>query len=1052
MKIKFIVLNVVGLVLTNLLFAGSLPPIATGFKENLGQLKDQHGQINREVKFSLQLKNLSVQLRDKGLSYELFENNIVHRIDLNFQQTNPNVKLTSLGKMEGEFRYNSKENPAMSYKVNAFEKVIYKELYKGIDLECYTEKLENGIEVFKYNFIVHPGANPQQILFEAQAEAPVVIDSKGQLKFSIGNETISERIPLSYLLSNSNKRLKNVTVKYLEKGKGLFGFNIPKYDASKTLVIDPVVWSTYWGGSGSEQNFDLVTDIDSNVYICGSTTSTFGIATAGAHLSSYTNSQDGCIVKFNKQGRLVWGTYFGGTGNDLITAMQINNKQELVLVGYTNSSGGIASTGSFQTSISSINTNDVFLTTFDSSGTYKWGTYFGGTAIESASSVAVDPITNQISIVGVTSSTDFSFTFNGHKTTYAGGNDFFLARFTSTGSPIWATYYGGAGNDLLAKITTDSSGNIYFGGYTYSADGIATINGTKKTNILNTPDGVYAIFSSTGVLKYATFFGSSLKTDLVQGIATDSKGNVFIAGETQSTDSIATVGAYRTSLYGTSFQDGMLLCYDTSGNLNWATYIGGDQNDFSRTITTSPDGYVFVGGFSVSKIGFSSPDALKSTFTDVYDGTYSVFSSNGTHQTSSYFGGNNGDIIYGIKAYSRYQIAISGISQSDSFLTTSGAQVEFKPGNGFDLFIARVNLPEPIIIDSSIKNNLIGSNQFLCGSQLPNALLGQLPSGGNGLYSYLWLQSTSSAGGPFSPASGLNTSQNYSPGLPTTSTWYKRVVFSGTQNSESNVVQISNGGSLKTGFTVNASIQCARDNFFTFSDTTTVPDITTRRWDFGDGNVGSNTIENYSYTFGTINYFNVKLYLESAGGCKDSMTKTVYLIPNPQPNTIIGDTSVKRLDRETYTVTANTGYQYNWWLKRGLGTINKMGNNVEVAWTKSWGTDSLYCQEQTGGGCYGDTLMLIVNISPANGEDELAKGEISLFPNPVEDAFELRLSNRKEFSYQIFNVFGAEISSGNVTDENSKINVQEWSKGYYFIRIIDSDGKSYTTKFLIADN
>ena len=1047
MKVKHTLLFLAGLLLNNLLYAGNLPNIATGFKENKGQLKDQHGQINKEVKFSLQLKNLSVQLRDKGLSYELFENNIVHRIDLNFQQTNPTVNLTSLGKMEGEFRYNSKENPGTSYTVNAFEKVIYKELYKGIDLECYTEKLENGIEVFKYNFIVHPGADPQQILFEAQAEAPVVIDSKGQLKFSIGNETISERIPLSYLLSNSNKRLKNVTVKYLEKGKGLFGFNIPKYDASKTLVIDPVVWSTYWGGSGSEQNFDLVTDIDSNVYICGSTTSTFGIATAGAHLSSYTNSQDGCIVKFNKQGRLVWGTYFGGTGNDLITAMQINNKQELVLVGYTNSSGGIASTGSFQTSISSINTNDVFLTTFDSSGTYKWGTYFGGTAIESASSVAVDPITNQISIVGVTSSTDFSFTFNGHKTTYAGGNDFFLARFTSTGSPIWATYYGGAGNDLLAKITTDASGNIYLGGYTYSADGIATINGTKKTNILNTPDGVYAIFSSTGVLKYATFFGASLKTDLVNAIATDSKGNVFIAGETQSADSIATVGAYRTSLYGTSFQDGMLLCYDTSGNLNWATYIGGDQNDFSRTITTSPDGYVFVGGFSVSKIGFTSPDALKPTLTDVYDGTYSVFSSNGTHQTSSYFGGNNGDIIYGIKAYSRYQIAISGISQSDSFLTTSGAQVEFKPGNGFDLFIARVNLPEPIIIDSSIKNNLIGSNQFLCGSKLPNAILGQLPSGGNGSYSYLWLQSTGSASGPFSPASGLNTSQNYSPGLPTASTWYKRIVFSGTQNTESNVVQISNGGSLKAGFTVNSLIQCERDNFFTFSDTTTVPDITIRRWDFGDGNIGSNVIENYTYTFGTVNYFNVKIYLESAGGCIDSTTRTVYLIPNPQPNTIIGDTSVKRLDRETYTVPANTGYQYNWWLKRGLGTINKLGNNVEVAWTKSWGTDTLYCQEQTGGGCYGDTLMLIVNISPASGEDELDMEGISIYPNPASENVFINAIQDKIIKLSIIDAKGRLMLETKTMDENG-LSITQLEDGIYLL-LVQTEQTTFTQKLMV---
>ncbi len=1051
MKIKFTFLSVAGLLLSNLLFAGNLPPIAAGFKENLGQLKDQNGQINREVKYSLQLKNLSVQLRDKGLSYELFENNIVHRIDLNFQRTNPNVKITSLGKMEGEFRYNSKENPSMSYKVNAFEKVIYKELYKGIDLECYTEKLENGIEVFKYNFIVHPGADPQQILFEAQAEAPVIIDAKGQLKFSIGNETISERIPLSYLLSNSNKRIKNVTVKYLEKGKGLFGFKIPTYDASKTLVIDPVVWSTYWGGGGSEQNFELISDIDSNLYICGSTTSTYGIATAGAHLTTYTNSQDGILVKFNKQGRLVWGTYFGGTGNELVTGLQINNKQELVLVGYTNSPNGIASTGSFQQTISSPNINDAFLATFDSSGVYKWGTYFGGTASETGTHAAIDPITNQITIVGVTSSSDFSFNFNAYQTVYTGSNDFFLARFTETGSPIWATYYGGTGNDLLAKIVTDRSGNIYLGGYTYSPNGIATSNAQKKTNILNNADGVFAVFSSTGFLKFGTFFGSSLKTDVVNAIATDSKGNVFLGGETQSLDSIATTGAYRTSMYGTSTQDGMIVSFDTAGNLNWATYVGGDQNDFIRTITTSPDGYLFTGGFTVSRIGFSSPNAMKTTLLDIYDATYSIFSTNGTHQVSSYFGGNGIDIAYGLKAYSRFQFAFSGISLSDSFLTTTGAQVEFKPGNGYDLFLARIDLTDPVGIDSSIKNNLIGSNQFLCGSQLPNAILGQLPSGGNGLYSYLWLQSTGSASGPFSPASGLNTSQNYNPSLPTTSTWYKRLVFSGTQTTESNVVQISNGGSLKAGFTVNASIQCERDNFFTFSDTTTVPDITTRRWNFGDGNTGSNVIENYSYTFGTVNYFNVKLYLESAGGCKDSMTKTVYLIPNPQPNTINGDTSVKRLDRETYTVTANTGYQYNWWLKRGLGTINKMGNNVEVAWTKSWGTDTLYCQEQTGGGCYGDTLMLIVNISPASGEEELDLEGISIYPNPVEDAFELRLASKRDFSYQIFNVFGAEISSGNVTDENSKINVQEWSKGYYFIRVIDSDGKSFTSKFLISN-
>jgi hypothetical protein len=226
-----------------------------------------------------------------------------------------------------------------------------------------------------------------------------------------------------------------------------------------------------------------------------------------------------------------------------------------------------------------------------------------------------------------------------------------------------------------------------------------------------------------------------------------------------------------------------------------------------------------------------------------------------------------------------------------------------------------------------------------------------------------------------------------------------------------------------------------------------VPDITTRRWDFGDGNTGSNTIENYSYTFGTVNYFTVKLYLESAGGCKDSMTKTVYLIPNPQPNSINGNATVKRLDRETYTVTANTGYQYNWWLKRGLGTINKLGNSAEVAWTKSWGTDTLYCQEQTGGGCYGDTLMLIVNISPANGTDELSLEEISLFPNPAKDYIELKgVSSTTE--YTISNIQGVTLLGGKL-EADARIYLEEMQAGYYIVKLINEFGSSKTFRIAI---
>ncbi len=811
-------------------------------------------------------------------------------------------------------------------------------------------------------------------------------------------------------------------------------------------------WATYYGGSEREYTYNVVCGAkDSSVILGGATTSLTNIATPGAYQDTNSGSSSdyiGFIAKFNSNGTRLWGTYFGGK-ETRIFRVKTNSLGEIIICGQTTSNSFIATSGAYQTTLKG--SNDGFIAKFSASGNLIWSTYFGGNNTENVSGIAIDENNDDIIVSGGTTSDSIGIKFSGvHQNSLAGNSDAFIAKFSTNGTIKWLSYFGGSENDAAGSLCTDKNGNIYFSGGTLSKAGIATINGFKNSHFNTIGDGYFGIFSSNGQLKYGTYFGSENREDNFSNIAIDNFGGIYLVGYTKSLDSIATVGASQVN-YGGGGTDGFLVKFDTLGDRLWSTYIGGISFDELSGLTIGPDGNVYVGGFSNGGIS-TTPGAHQEVIGGGTDAIVASFSSTGTKRWLSYFGGSVIDIVFDLAFNSNNKLLGCGTTASTAQISTSGAHQTAFGGNVGDAFLLSFNTGTIAPIDSSIRNNLIGSNQFLCGSQLPNAILGQLPSGGNGTFSYLWLQSTSGSSGPFSPASGLNTSQNYSPGLPTASTWYKRVVFSSTQTTESNVVQISNGGSLKAGFVTNANIQCERDNLFTFSDTTTVPDIITRRWDFGDGNTGSNTIENYTYTFGTINYFNVKLYLETASGCKDSMTKTVYLIPNPQPNTINGDTSVKRLDRETYTVTANTGYQYNWWLKRGLGTINKLGNSAEVAWTKSWGTDTLYCQEQTGGGCYGDTLMLKVNINPANGEEELAMDGISLFPNPVEDAFELRLPNRKEFSYQILNVFGAEIGSGKVTDVNSKINVQEWSKGYYFIRVIDSDGKSYTTKFLIADN
>ena len=128
-------------------------------------------------------------------------------------------------------------------------------------------------------------------------------------------------------------------------------------------------WATYYGGSQDDMGISCAVDASGNVYMIGSTSSTSGIATAGAH---ETTVNDGFLVKFNSSGVRQWGTYFEGNGNACTTDASGN----IYIVGLTNSTSGIATAGAHQTVMSG--SGDAFLVKFNSSGVKQWGTYFGG--------------------------------------------------------------------------------------------------------------------------------------------------------------------------------------------------------------------------------------------------------------------------------------------------------------------------------------------------------------------------------------------------------------------------------------------------------------------------------------------------------------------------------------------------------------------------------------------------------------------------------------------------------------------------------------------------
>jgi len=93
--------------------------------------------------------------------------------------------------------------------------------------------------------------------------------------------------------------------------------------------------------------------------------------------------------------------------------------------------------------------------------------------------------------------------------------------------------------------------------------------------------------------------------------------------------------------------------------------------------------------------------------------------------------------------------------------------------------------------ESAISSNTISADETICLGDVPSALDGSTPSGGNGTFAYLWLSSTTSSTVGFAAASGTNDQQNYSPSALGVTTWFVREVSSGSFTNQSSAVEIT---------------------------------------------------------------------------------------------------------------------------------------------------------------------------------------------------------------------------------------------------------------------
>jgi len=565
--------------------------------------------------------------------------------------------VSPVGLNQSETVYNYYVGDATQWRSNlsTYEEVAYHGLYNGVDLIIAGQS-----DSLKYEFHVAAGADYEQIQVNYSGIEGLSVDGNGSLHIQTALGELVDEAPYIYQVINGET--VQVEGKFVLLSDNTYAFDITgNYDANYELVIDPalgwstfigggdydqasavavnasgsvlvtgwtnsadlvyannassgnydafvaqisstgaVQWVTYLGGSSVDQATGIATDSANNVVVSGST---FSSDLAGAN-NTIQGDYDAFVAKFSTYGALQWSTYVGGVGTDIANGIAVDSADAIVVVGYTSSATSFVGAGNAYQGGS----YDAFVGKIGSTGTLAWATFTGGMGLDWGTGIAVDSSDN-VYITGHTSSDDFTGAIN----SYASGSyDAFVARISSAGTQLWATFLGGLGSDYGTGIAVNSSDTAYIIGTTSSDDLPAPTN----TYVGGAYDAFVARISAAGAVLWATYLGG-MGADYGSAIAIDPSDAALITGHTCSDDFVGMGNTYQSGPY-----DAFVAKMSSAGSLQWANYLGGAGDDKGSGIAVSSSDTVFVVGVTSSN---DFPSMTNSYRSGAYDGFVTRF-------------------------------------------------------------------------------------------------------------------------------------------------------------------------------------------------------------------------------------------------------------------------------------------------------------------------------------------------------------------------------------------------------------------------------------------
>lgn len=624
-----------------------LKSASIGFTENKGQIVDQNNNPNPHVKYLFAGNGLNLQLRQSGFSYDVWsregkvnshktdllnsisEENVtykLHRIDFDFQNSNSTATINANSPFDG---YSNYYTTGTNDNRATQVKSFREVIYKNVWQNIDIAFLVSDIWV-KYNIILNPGANIADVKFNISG-ADKIIEQNGNLLLQNSVREIHETIPYSFIENQNSKT--EIKVSFKKIADNIYGFSIAEpISKDSKVVIDPMpnlLWATYFGGSDEDDIMDITSDGAGNIYICGITLSPSNVATVGSHQNTIGGNYDAFVSKLNSSGFPQWSTYYGGSPYDGADGIALDASDNVFATGFTKSTTGIATAGAHLATYGGGTGGDAFLVKFNNSGVRQWGTYFGQNATgkqTSARSVACNGNT-EVAISGFSTSSSGVATAGAHQQTFGGG----------------------------------------------------TIS-----------DAFLAKFSNAGSLQWATYYGGSDNDGYDSNVGFDLNGNIYLSARTESSNAIATAGAYQTTIVGASVFD-FLVKFNTNGVRQWATYFGGDVGALPHGLAIDGNANILLTGYTNSVTGIATVGAYQDTLVGGYDCYIAKFNSSGSIQWSTYYGGADQDNVFDIATDISGNAYLTGFTRSSTGIVTDGAYQTNISGGQYRAFATKFN-------------------------------------------------------------------------------------------------------------------------------------------------------------------------------------------------------------------------------------------------------------------------------------------------------------------------------------------------------------------------